>query len=111
MTFSQLSQYFQKLEQTASRNSMTEILAELFHKAGKEEIGKRCYLLQGRVAPLYEPIEFGVGDKFMIRAIAKAYGKTEDVVKKIFKKEGDLGIVAQLCYHVSKHSNKKEPTV
>ena len=32
--------YFQKLEATPSRNSMTEILAELFTNAGQEEIGK-----------------------------------------------------------------------
>lgn len=95
MTFSRLSQYLQKLEETASRNSMTEILAGLFRHAGKEEIGKLCYLLQGRVAPLYEPIEFGVGDKLMIRAIAKAYGVKDELVRKEFSKVGDLGIAAE----------------
>ncbi len=97
MTFFQLSQYLQKLEETASRNSMTEILAGLFRLAGKEEIGKLCYLLQGRVAPLYEPIEFGVGDKLMIRSIAKAYGIKDELVQKEFKRMGDLGIVAEQC--------------
>jgi len=95
MTFSQLSQYLQKLEETASRNSMTEILAELFHHARKEEIGKLCYLLQGRVAPLYDPIEFGVGDKLMMRAIGKAYAVKDELVRKEFSKLGDLGIAAQ----------------
>ena len=95
MTFSHLSQYFQKLEGTASRNAMTEILADLFRHAKEDEIGKLCYLLQGRVAPLYEPIEFGVADKFMIRAIARAYGVGDAVVRKEFKKTGDVGIVAE----------------
>ncbi|MEK7141271.1 MAG: ATP-dependent DNA ligase [Patescibacteria group bacterium] len=95
MTFSTLSLYFQKLEATPSRNSMTEILAELFTNAGQEEIGKLCYLLQGRVAPLYEPIEFGVGDKLMIRAIGKAYGVEDDVVRRSFGKFGDLGAAAE----------------
>ncbi len=95
MTFSQLSQYLQKLEETASRNTMTEILADLFSRAGKEEIGKLCYLLQGRVAPLYDPIEFGVGDKLMIRAIGKAYGAEDEKVKRAFGKFGDLGAAAQ----------------
>ncbi|MBI5448947.1 ATP-dependent DNA ligase [Candidatus Gottesmanbacteria bacterium] len=95
MTFSELSVYFQKLESTPSRNTMTEILADLFRSAQEEEIGKICYLLLGRVAPLYDPIEFGVADKFMIRAIAKAYGATEEVVKDLFKRLGDLGSAAQ----------------
>lgn len=95
MTFSELSQYFQKLEQTASRNAMTEILADLFRKASAREIGKICYLLQGRVVPLYEAIEFGMADKFVIRAIKLAYGVDEKTVLKEFHKAGDLGSTAQ----------------
>lgn len=111
MTFAHLAIYFRNLEQTSSRNAMTEQLAELFKKASADEIGKICYLLQGRVAPLYEAVEFGVGDKLMIRAIAKAYKGTDDEVKRAFKKLGDLGIVAETCYHVSKHGNRKQQNV
>ena len=111
MTFSELSTYLQKLDSTPSRNAMTEILAELFRNAGKDEIGKLCYLLQGRVAPLYEPIEFGVGDKLMIRAIAKAYGVEERTVVSAFQKSGDLGAAAEKCYHVLEHDNKRELSV
>lgn len=74
---------------------MTEILSVLFHKAKPQEIGEICYLLQGRTVPLYEAIEFGVADKFMIRAIAKAYAVSEEAVKKEFKKFGDLGAAAE----------------
>jgi DNA ligase-1 len=95
MTFSELAKYFQRLEATASRNSMTEILSELFHKAKPQEIGEICYLVQGRTVPLYEAIEFGVADKFMIRAIAKAYTVPEEAVNKEFKKVGDLGAAAE----------------
>ena len=107
MTFSALAIYFKKLEGTPSRNTMTEILAQLFRQASKDEIGKICYLLQGRVVPLYEALEFGVADKFMIRAIAQAYGVEAPRVMKEFKKTGDLGIAAENCYHVSKHYNKQ----
>src|SRR4030042_6841455 len=111
MKFSDLAQYFKKLEGTASRNAMTEILAELFHHASHEEIGKMCYLLQGRVVPLYEAIEFGIADKFMIRAIAKAYGVEVSQVVRIFKKEGDLGVAAEACSHASKQDATKSLTV
>jgi DNA ligase-1 len=95
MTFSDLSIYFQTLEQTASRLSMTETLSQLFKKSTVGEIGEICYLLQGRVAPLYEAIEFGIADKLMIRAIAKAYVISEPEVLKQFKKHGDLGITGE----------------
>ena len=101
MVFSILATYFSKLEQTASRLSMTEILSDLFKKASSSEIGEICYLLQGRVAPLYEAIEFGIADKLMIRAIASAYDTSDSEVLKRFKKHGDLGITAE---EISKES-------
>lgn len=98
MTFTELSKYFQKLEATTSRNAMTEILSELFHKAGKDEIGKICYLLQGRVVPLYEALEFGVAEKFVERAIAEAFHISVEEVHREYKKVGDLGVTAQNLY-------------
>lgn len=95
MLFSTLASYLQKLEQTTSRNTITEILAQLFNKAKPQEIGELCYLLQGRVAPLYEATEFGVAEKFIIRAIAKAYGAEGNEVEKQFKRLGDIGKAAE----------------
>ncbi|MCJ7739852.1 ATP-dependent DNA ligase [Candidatus Microgenomates bacterium] len=91
MLFRRLAEYFQQLESTTLRNKLTEILADLFKEAGKGEIGKLCYLLQGRVAPLYEAIEFGMGEKMVIRAIASGTGLETEAVLKIFKNKGDLG--------------------
>lgn len=98
MLFSQLASYLKKLEVTASRNAMTEILADLFSQASSEEIGKLSYLLQGRVAPLYEATEFGLADKFIIRAISVAYGVSADKVLIEFKKQGDLGKAAEALH-------------
>ncbi len=105
MYFHELATYFHKLELTTSRNTMTEILAELFKKASSDEIGKLCYLLQGRVEPLYEPVEFGIADKFMIRAIAKANTIADTQVVKVYKKSGDLGKAAELL-HTHKGTGK-----
>jgi len=99
MTFSELSSYFRKLEETSSRISMTEILAELFRTVSTEEIGMVCYLLQGRVAPLYEPIEFGIADKLMMRAIAQAYSVELSFVTRTFKEFGDMGLAAENLAH------------
>ncbi len=104
MLFSELSKYFQKLEQTPSRNEMTIILSDLFKKASSSEIGEICYLLQGRVAPLYEAIEFGIADKLMIRAIASAYHNKEEDVLKRFKKLGDLGATAEEISNECRHT-------
>ncbi len=102
MTFERLAQYFQVLEQTNSRLAMTEQLAGIFRQATAGEIGKICYLLQGRVVPLYEAIEFGIADKFMVRAIAQAYTVDTQHVLSEFRKVGDLGTAAEAIYHQGK---------
>jgi DNA ligase-1 len=110
MTFRHLSEYFQKLEATTLRNKMTEILSSLFKEAGKNEIDKLCYLLQGRVAPLYEAIEFGMADRMMIRAIAQGLDIDAKQVMQEFKREGDLGqAVEKIKSDSTKHKtyNKK----
>ncbi|MFH0749362.1 MAG: ATP-dependent DNA ligase [Candidatus Gottesmanbacteria bacterium] len=107
MTFQELAIYVQKLESTPSRNTMTEILADLFTHASMSEIGEICYLLQGRVAPLYEAIEFGVADRLMIRAIAASYKVQESHVTTLFKKHGDLGRAAEVIanQHIKSHTH------
>jgi len=105
MTFADLSVYFQRLEHTNSRLEMTDILSDLFVSAGVNEIGIICYLLLGRVAPRYEPIEFGFANKFMIRSIALATNSHIQEVQRVFAEVGDLGdTYAQLC-RVSKDSS------
>lgn len=95
MEFGQLARYFKAIEATTSRNAITELLAELFHKATTREIDKIIYLLQGRVVPLYEAVEFGVAEKFIIRAVAQATGVTPERVFHEFKKQGDIGKAAE----------------
>lgn len=93
MLFNQLAKYFQKLEETSSRLEITRLLSELFTKATPEEIDKICYLTQGRVAPLFTALEFGMAEKMVLKAVARTYNKSSEEVLKIYQKEGDLGKV------------------
>jgi DNA ligase 1 len=91
MTFKHFCEYFIRLESTTLRNEYVKILADLYNDANPEEVGNMTYLLQGRVAPLFTPIEFGLADKMMIRAISLGLGLAVDEVTKVFKNKGDLG--------------------
>lgn len=103
MKFSDVAVRFAEIEKTSSRLDMTRVLSELFSKASEAEIGHLCYLLQGRVAPRYEAVEFGMADKFVIRAIAQAFSVDPAHVLRIFKKTGDLGQTAQEVCRETKH--------
>lgn len=95
MLFSQLAQYFEKLEQTSSRLALIDILAELFNEVKTDEVGHVSYLIQGRVAPFFEPIEIGMAEKGVAAAIARAYKTNREKVLEIYGRTGDLGVVAQ----------------
>jgi DNA ligase-1 len=96
MLFKDLATYFDKLEQTSSRLSLIDILSDLFKsvKSG-EQIEKICYLVQGRVAPFFEPIEFGMADKTVASAVALAYGIEREKVLSLYSKLGDMGLAVQ----------------
>ncbi|TMD86185.1 MAG: ATP-dependent DNA ligase [Chloroflexi bacterium] len=94
MTFAELSGYLDRLESTSSRNELVKTLAELYTKSSPDEIQPLTYLIQGRLVPFFEPIEIGLGEKLVIRAIAQAFAKPTDEVAKLFGRVGDLGQVA-----------------
>lgn len=97
MLFTTLADYFEKLEITASRLALIDILSSLFKKSSKEEIQKIVYLTQGRIAPFFEATEIGMAEKNVAEAIARAYGSSKTEVLKLYSKLGDIGaVVSQL---------------
>lgn len=91
MKFKDLAAYFEKIEATSSRLSITELLGQLFQQADGDEIEKTVYLLQGRVSPLFKRIDFGVADRMVLKSIAKAFNLDGDYVTQQYKKIGDIG--------------------
>lgn len=95
MLFSELAVYFSRLEETSSRNGLVEILAELFSKTPADEIAFITYLLQGRLAPFFKPVEIGMGNNYVADAIARAYQTDRAEVLRTFDRLGDIGAAAR----------------
>ncbi len=94
MLFSELANYFEKLEATSSRLSLIDILSDLFKKTPSTEIEKIIYLIQGRLAPFFVPLEIGMAEKTVAQSIADAYGLKREEVLSLYQKLGDIGLVA-----------------
>ncbi|MEM0304848.1 MAG: ATP-dependent DNA ligase [Saccharolobus sp.] len=96
MEFKVIAEYFDKLEKISSRLQLTALLADLFSKTDKSVIDKVVYLIQGKLWPdfLGYP-ELGIGEKFLIKAIAIATSTDDNSVENMFKSIGDLGEVAR----------------
>src|SRR3990172_2634742 len=88
MRFAELAEYLEKLEGTASRLEMTRILAELFSRTKLEDARLVAYMTQGSLGPAYKSPDFGIADKQMLKALGPR-------ANELFKKLGDLGLVAE----------------
>src|SRR5258708_4011360 len=96
MKFASLATYFEKLEGTSSRLDLIQILSDLIKSSNNpQEISQICYLVQGRIAPFYEPIEIGMADRMVSQSMAKAYKTDKEKVWNHYQKVGDMGLVAQ----------------
>src|SRR6266851_268614 len=93
LSFATLAQCFEELEHTSSRKQLTTLLAELLGQVEAHEIAEVSYLLQGRVAPLYEPVEFGLGERSVEKAVAQAFDVPQAEVHLKDAAVGDIGLV------------------
>jgi DNA ligase-1 len=93
LSFASVAAAFEELERTSSRKQLTAILANLLEAVDADAIAEVAYLLQGRVAPLYEPIEFGLGERSMEKAVSDVYRVDPTEVRRRDAVAGDLGLV------------------
>ncbi|MBM3229660.1 ATP-dependent DNA ligase, partial [Candidatus Parvarchaeota archaeon] len=57
---------------------------------------KVVYLTQGSIAPPFEGVDIGIGEKFVMESIATFSGYTRKQIEILYKEKGDLGDVASL---------------
>jgi DNA ligase 1 len=95
MKYSVLCEVYEQLETHPSRLEKTQILADFLKKIKNEKNLDIIYLLQGRVFPDYDEREIGISNQLIIKALAKATGSSSSEIVKLWRKLGDLGLVAE----------------
>ena len=108
MKFAELAANLDLMEATSGRNELVRILSEVYRASSVDELGPITYLIQGRLAPFFEPVEIGLGERLLITAIATAYGAHKEEVTKLNRQIGDLGVTAQRLAPTPK---RKSPSV
>ncbi|MFX0169254.1 MAG: ATP-dependent DNA ligase [Candidatus Hodarchaeota archaeon] len=100
MQYREVSQFYNRLENTAKRLEMIAILAELFAQLRKTEnadtISKVAYLTEGKLYPSWmDKPEIGIAEKMAINAIAIALGINSSQVVKFVNRTGDIGTACE----------------
>ena len=94
MTFRRFVATLREVERASSRIEMVKMLAEAFRELPPEEVPLAVLLLQGRVAPEFAGLEFGVAEKEAAKALALALGRDEAETIQAVKEKGDIGAYA-----------------
>ena len=94
MKFSEISDSFERMESTAKRLELTDILVELLKKTPVEIISRVVYLIQGKLRPNFEGVELGVAEKLAMKSIAKSAGTSIEKIIDDYNTGGDLGLTA-----------------
>jgi DNA ligase-1 len=106
MNFIELANAYQELEKTSKRLKKTLIVSKLLKVTPEKDLEAVILMLQGRIFTANDEREIGVASKLVIKAIAAATGHTTTSIEDLWRKKGDLGLVAE---HLS--SSKQQNTL
>src|SRR6202521_3489653 len=96
------------METSGAGKELVPLLSEVSRVCSVKELEPITYLIQGRLAPFFEPVEIGLGERLLITAIAAACSVPKEDVTRLNRQTGDLGVTAQ---RLAKASSKKAPSV
>ncbi len=94
MRFSEIADFFERMESTSKRLELTEILVDLLKQTPNDVISKIVYLIQGKLRPNFEGVELGIAEKLAMKSISKSAGVTIKKIEDDYRVGGDLGITA-----------------
>ena len=110
MEYLKLVEVYEHLNKTTKRLEKTHIISEFLKDVNVDDIEHVMLLLEGRVFPNYDAREIGVASRLMLKSLGVATGISVDKIEKEWKKQGDLGLVAELIVKTKKqatlHSTK-----
>lgn len=95
MTFENLAQTFDAIEQLSSRLAITEQLASLLQRATPHEASMITYLSLGELYPSYQAIPLNIAEKTMCNVLARVLSTTRSAIEQSLHETGDLGLVIQ----------------
>ncbi len=95
MRFSEVASVWAEVEQAPGRLEMADHLSGLLSKAERAEVRPLVFLCSGVLAPPFEGLELGIGEKLVAQAIALVSGRSLSELDAYFKKSGDWGLTAE----------------
>ncbi len=93
--FIEIAKFYERIEATTGRLEMIDYLKKLFLETPPDILDKVVYLTLGSIAPAYEGIELGMGEKLLLKALSMATGISQDKLEAKYPEIGDIGMLAE----------------
>ncbi len=90
VTFKEVSEIFETVENISSRNEITDILSSFYKKLNSEEGQILSYMVLGRVAPSFVNSEFNYSEKSLL-SLLDNYSRAKEIELEIFEERNRLG--------------------
>lgn len=111
MLFAKISLIFEELESERSRTKITEKLAFIFASCTAQEASLLSYLILGSLYPPYKNKNWNLAEKSLLSIISTLCNQNIEIIKTIFKAEGDLGSVALKLLGLTEHKSTSEQSI
>ncbi|MBI1935332.1 ATP-dependent DNA ligase [Candidatus Woesearchaeota archaeon] len=104
MEYSKLVELYEELSRTKKRLEKTHIISEFLKEVSIDDMEHVMLLLEGRVFPSYDAREIGVASRLMLKSLSAATGISQNKIENEWKKQGDLGLVAEVLVKTKKQA-------
>ncbi len=104
MEYSRLVEVYEQLNNTTKRLEKTHIISEFLKDVSLDEMEIVILLLEGRVFPSYDARDIGIAARTMLKSLGAATGISIDKIENEWKKQGDLGLVAEIIVKTKKQA-------
>ena len=93
MLFREVTETFNRMSETRKRLELTEILADLFSRAG-DDLRDLVYLTEGKLGPDYLGLELGIAERMVMEALSRISGQKMEEIERRYSRTGDIGTVS-----------------
>ncbi len=106
MQYKSLAELYVQMEKTSKRLEKTFHLSQFLKQCHDDDLKRVVYLVQGRVYAQGDERKLGMSSQILIKIIGQGAGESKETVEKVWRTEGDLGLVAEKLF-----TKKKQQTL
>jgi len=114
MHYDELAKVYDILFSVSKRLDKTLVISEFLKDVDEQNLEDVILLLRGKIFPEWDKRKVGIASSLMIKSISKVTGYSEKDIEKQWKKQGDLGEVAEFLIKTKKQrtlAGKKDISV